>query len=57
MNTQNNKVLIGVLVTAIITVFLSFGYSAWERSSQAYSTVIQNRERIAVLAQQLEGIE
>ncbi|MHA1286127.1 MAG: hypothetical protein ACTSPB_01865 [Candidatus Thorarchaeota archaeon] len=57
MNAQNNKVLMGVLITAIITVFLSFGYFAWERSSQAYSTAIQNRERIAVLDQRLKNIE
>ena len=56
-NNGNNKALIGVLVTAIVTVLLSFVYFSWDRSSQAYSMAVQNRERIAVLEQRLQSIE
>jgi len=56
-SNNNNKALVGILITAIITVFLSFSYFTWDRSSQAYSTAMQNRERIAVLDQRLKNIE
>jgi len=55
MSNNNSKLMGGVLAVGIIVIGTLFTFS-YQRSSEAYETAIQNRERIAVIESQYEEI-
>jgi len=55
MSTNNSKVVGGILAVGIIVILTLFTFS-YQRSSEAYETALQNRERIAVIESQYQEI-
>jgi len=55
MSNNNSKLMGGILAVGIIVIGTLFTFS-YQRSSEAYETAIQNRERIAVIESQYEEI-
>ena len=55
MSNNNSKFMGGILTVGIIVIGALFTFS-YQRSSEAYETAIQNRERIAVIESQYEEI-
>ena len=55
MSNNNSKLMGGILTVGIIVIGALFTFS-YQRSSEAYETSIQNRERIAVIESQYEEI-
>jgi len=55
MSNNNSKLMGGILAVGIIVIGTLFTFS-YQRSSEAYETAIQNRERIAVIESQYQEI-
>lgn len=56
-NGNYRSTVVAVLATAFITVIIAlFGFS-YQRSSEAYTTAIENREKIAVIESQYQEIK
>ena len=55
MSNNNSKVVGGILAVGIIVILTLFTFS-YQRSSEAYETALQNRERIAVIESQYQEI-
>ncbi|GAI08392.1 unnamed protein product [marine sediment metagenome] len=55
MSNNNSKLIGGVLAVGIVVIGTLFTFS-YQRSSEAYETAIQNRERIAVIESQYQEI-
>ncbi len=54
-NNNSSKVLGGILGVGFVVILALFSFS-YQRSSEAYETAIQNRERIAVIESQYQEI-
>ena len=55
MSNNNSKVVGGILAVGIVVILTLFTFS-YQRSSEAYETALQNRERIAVIESQYQEI-
>ena len=55
MSSNNSKLMGGILTVGIIVIGALFTFS-YQRSSEAYETAVQNRERIAVIESQYQEI-
>ena len=55
MSNNNSKVMGGILAVGIVVIGTLFTFS-YQRSSEAYETALQNRERIAVIESQYQDI-
>ena len=55
MSNNNSKVVGGISAVGIIVILTLFTFS-YQRSSEAYETALQNRERIAVIESQYQEI-
>ena len=55
MSNNNSKVVSGIMAVGIIVILALFTFS-YQRSSEAYETALQNRERIAVIESQYQEI-
>ena len=55
MSNNNSKIMSGIMAVGIIVILALFTFS-YQRSSDAYETAIQNRERIAVIESQYQEI-
>ncbi len=56
-NGNYKSTILAVLATAFITIIIAlFGFS-YQRSSEAYITAIENREKIAVIESQYQEIK
>ena len=55
MSNNNSKVVGGILAVGIVVILTLFSFS-YQRSSEAYETALQNRERIAVIESQYQEI-
>jgi len=51
MSHDNSKIVSGIMAIGIIIILALFSFS-YQRSSEAYETALQNRERIAVIESQ-----
>ncbi len=55
MSNNNSKLVSGIMAVGIIVILALFTFS-YQRSSEAYETALQNRERIAVIESQYQEI-
>lgn len=55
MSNTNSKVVNGIMAIGIVVILALFSFS-YQRSSEAYETALQNRERIAVIESQYKEI-
>ena len=55
MSNSNSKIMSGIMAVGIIVILALFTFS-YQRSSDAYETEMQNRERIAVIESQYQEI-
>ncbi len=55
MSNSNSKLIGGIMAVGIVIIGTLFTFS-YQRSSEAYETALQNRERIAVIESQYQEI-
>ena len=59
MSSQNgtSKLVVGACMTTMIVVLLALFSFSYQKSSQAFTTSVQNRERISVIESQFSEIK